>query len=122
MSRKLVFDRIATTEDTNDPVIKARFPDVGSYMDFIYLQNEGIIRVWIVESHVKGDMRRMMDEVTSQLNVYDVDFLQPEVSEEQYGMNIKEVLDGFEKHEEIVTDSRTGERLKSTYLRGEWKS
>lgn len=122
MSRKLTFNRINTTEDTEDPVIRAELEDVGSRMDFIVLPDENLIRVWYVQSKHKGDMKIMLDEVTNQLGFNNVDFLEPDTSHELFDKSIEEVLDGFERKEEIVDRTSEGDPIKSTYLTGKWNN
>lgn len=122
MSRKLTFNRINTTEDTGDPVIRAELEDVGSRMDFIVLSDENLIRVWYVQSKHKGDMKIMLDEVTNQLGFNNVDFLEPDTSHELFDKSIEEVLDGFERKEEIVDRTSEGDPIKSTYLTGKWNN
>lgn len=123
MNRKLTFDRIGTTEDTGDPVIRAEFEDTESYLDAIIVQDEELIRVWMVESNIKGDMKKMMDEITSQLDIYDVHFLEPEAFE-LLGKeaDIKQAVNGFERKEKLIDKPDKPGKIKSVYLEGRWNN
>lgn len=92
--RRLRYQQIATTEDSDDPVIRATFEDTGSVAEIIIDQGDGILRVGTVTSRRKGDMRLILDDVTTQLGIFTIRFLNPLT---EYGSTIEEHLDGFEK-------------------------
>lgn len=115
--RRLRYEQIATTEDTGDPVVKAEFGDVGSHVKFIIDQQEGILRVANVDSRNKGDMRRILDETTQQLDIYTLRFLNPLT---EYGSTIEDRLHGFEKEVEELPHPDGG-TVKIETLVGEWE-
>lgn len=102
MKRTLSFDRIATTEESEDPVIKAVFPDSGSFMVFNVDRDSHLIRITHVKSEIEGDMKKMIDEITEQIGIYHIRFMNP-VDHLTPGKRLLDVLDGFEK---IVVDMR----------------
>lgn len=109
-SRRLSFDRIATTEDTDDPVIRAELPDTGSWMTVILETEPETIRVAYVESKARGDMAWMLDEVVRQMGWNDVLFLSP------LNDQLVDRLHGFSEETEYIEER--GEEL--TYLEGVW--
>lgn len=109
-NRQLTFKRIATTEDTGDPVIQAEFTDVGSHMKVIIDTADEILRVAFVKSEAKGDMSRILDEIVRQVGWTHVMFLTP------LNDQLEAKLDGFTEGTEYI------ERMDDvlTYLEGEW--
>lgn len=77
MPRRLTFEVLATTEDTDDPVLRAEFQDTGSFMDVILPGDHDRIHVWLVESNRTGDMALMLDELVAQLDRNHIWFLTP---------------------------------------------
>ena len=114
--RRLRYEQIATTEDTGDPVIKAEFEDVGSHAEIIIDQQDKILRVANVDSRSQGDMRRILDDVTQQLGIYTLRFLNPLT---EYGSQIEDRLHGFEKDVEEFSHPDGG-TVKIETLVGEW--
>lgn len=114
MARKLQFEQISTTEDTNDPVVRAWFEDSGSHADVIVCQDDELLRVWYVLSNVKGDMKKMIDEIVKQTGITIVDFLEPEA----LSGKIKDRVNNWERLEETV-QTPDGPK-KSVYLRTNW--
>jgi len=115
--RHLTFERIARTEDTNDAVIEAKFQDSGSFIHAIIVDDESdesVIRVWLVESRRKGDMKLMLDEMCRQLETNRVDFLEPDVGD------IENHVQNAERVEEIV-DTPGGDKMKSVFLKTHWE-
>lgn len=106
MARKLSFERIGTTEDTDDPVIRATLEDTGSFLDAIIPDGGEEIRVWFVQSNHQGDMKIMLDEIVAQLDETHVLFLSPLTD------RIDERLHGFERrtHEIVLPEGTVEEQ------------
>ena len=100
-SRRLSFEKIAETEDTGEPVIEARFEDTASFLNVILDQENEVLRVAHVQSNYQGDMKRMMDEIVSQIGWNDVRFLTPLT---EFGSPLEDRLEGFEKQTEELPD------------------
>lgn len=115
MTRSLTFDRIGTTRDSDEPVLRAEFEDTGSFVEFIVHGEEPIVRVWLVESRVKGDMKLILDEVCRQLETTRVDFLEPDIG------TVEEHVTNYQKvTEEVPHPDRPG-TVKSTRLECTWQ-
>lgn len=104
MARKLSIKQIATTEDTDDPVVRVEFGAVESRLDAIlpgYPEVEAI-HVWWVESAVRGDMSTMIDELCSQLECAKVVFLSP--------LDFSDIRDRIDNYEEVTVDTPEGKQ------------
>lgn len=109
MSRELTFEQLATTEDTGELVLRAEFPDVGSMCDVILVEGDAL-HVWLVESNVKGDMKRMIDEIVRQTGRQEVVFLSPlDFS------NIRERVYDYEEVTETLPNGKKQKRLVTTW-------
>lgn len=117
MARDLTYERIATTEDTGEPVIHAELSDTGSYVNAVISGDREVIRVTHVESFHKGDMALMLDSMTRQLATQDVRFMVP--LGEAVGSDLAAKLDGFEQTTEVVQDPDGG-TMEVEVLVGEW--
>lgn len=121
MARRLTFERIATTEDTGDPVIHATFSDVGSFANIVVDQEDELLRVTHVDSEVRGDMKRILDEVVEQIGWTRVRFMLPLDDMKAEGtQKLIDRLNGFEKMIEEV-ESPDGDTMKVDSYDGEWK-
>lgn len=120
MSDDIAYGTIATTRDTNDPVMKVKKGE--STMTFIIDSQAECVNVWHVESENDGDFKAMMDDLISSLKVNWVQFISPfgdqekQVANEVYSRmgvekeagfevgedatHLSDVLDGFERVEE----------------------
>lgn len=116
-TRKLSYDRIATTEDTGDPVIHAELEDTGSFVDAI-VAGDGIIRIAHVESRRQGDMKVIVDDMVEQLETSTIWFLNP--LGEELGSNLEERLHGFEKKTVDIHSPGT-DVDEIEVLEGEWE-
>lgn len=123
------YKQIATTEDTNDPVVRVSIGE--SIMDVILDSENDAINVWMVQSREKGHMKRMLDDLVSQHDTNEVVFLHPldeqakEVANdvfEKFGLDemeqrgVKEAVEGFE---EMVIELSGRE---THVLKGEWET
>lgn len=117
MSRELTYDRIATTQDTYEPVIHAELEDTGSYINAVISDDQSLIRVTHVLSNHTGDMKILLDSITRQLETKQVRFMVPLGAE--FGSNLEAKLDGFEKTTEEVHDPDGG-TMNVPVLVGEW--
>lgn len=113
MSRHLTFERIGTTEDTDDPVVQVSFDDVGSRADLIIPSDDEEIRVWFVTSKVEGDMSRIIDEVVQQTDRTRVVFLSPLNLSGDGGIRNK-----LHNYDEVTVNTPRG---KQTQLIVDWK-
>lgn len=116
MHRELTFEKIATTEDTGEPVIHAELPDTNSYLNVVIGEDQ-IIRVTHVESFHSGDMKIMLDEVTSQLESKHVRFMVPLGKE--LGSDLEDHIYGFEKIT-VSVEAPDGGTMQVEALDGEW--
>lgn len=114
-TRKLSYDRIATTEDTGDPVIRAELEDTGSYVNVI-VAGDGIIRIANVESRYQGDMKTIVDDLVDQLETERIWFMNPLT---EFGSNLEQRLHGFEKKTVDIHSPGT-DVDKIEVLEGEW--
>lgn len=113
MTRHLSFERIATTEDSGDPVLRAEFDDTNSYLTAVICNDRETVRVTQVWSERDGDMSRMLDAICRQLDTSDVRFMVP------LGEDLDAHLHGFERTTEDHHDP-TGGTMEVEVLRGEW--
>lgn len=113
MGRQLTYDKIDETEIKGLPVIKAEFTDTKSWMTIIPEQDHDRIRILMVESRRRGDMRSMLDNLTAQLQSTTLRFMTPLNSE------LEGRLQGFTKGVE-VPDVGPYEGESVEYLEGEW--
>lgn len=106
MSRKLTYEKIATTEDTDDPVINAKLEDTGSWMNIIVDSEDEIIRVAHVVSKRKGDMSTILDDVVQQLELDHVQFVHPldDMLGREPGERLLDKLHGFEERTLDISD------------------
>lgn len=70
--RRAELTEIAETEESNDPVFEARLSS-GSYVQFLFPGN-GYIRVHHIASVEQGDMKTLLNEVTSHFGMKKVEF------------------------------------------------
>lgn len=112
-TRKLTFERIATTENSGDPVIEARLEDTGSFA-IVIVTDEEFLRVANVESNRKGDMKILIDEVTEQLDRRRIWFLNP------LGGGLEERLEGFERTTKPIDDPDAPQPVQEV-LEGVWE-
>lgn len=122
MTRRLTFDRLATTEDSADPVIHAELPDTASYANIIYCGSldPAELRVAHVASRRQGDMAVILDEVVEQTGVTLVRFLTPlDELKDDGATNLMDRLDGFTEATETVTHD--GDELEVESYVGEWR-
>lgn len=124
MSRTLRTDIIATTEDTNDPVVRVTLGE--SKADVIVDTADECLNVWTIESAQEGDMKKMMDYIVDKIGYDWVQFIAPmgdkekeladkiidevgAAEEKKYkhdpnNRNLKEALDGFQEVTEHYED------------------
>lgn len=122
MTRRLTFDRLATTEDSTDPVIHAELPDTESYANIIYCGSldPAELRVAHVASRRQGDMAVILDEVVEQTGVTLVRFLTPlDGLKDEGATKLMDRLDGFTEAVETVTHD--GDELEVESYVGEWR-
>lgn len=120
MTRKLTFDRIATTEDSNDPVVRAELTDTESFGYFIIPTDLDRIHVYLIESQVRGDMKLILDEVVEQLNTNELWFLWPlDDAKPDRVTKLEDRLHGFEEIVKEVHFPDKGEVKMNAYV-GEW--
>lgn len=112
------FRVIATTEDTDDPVLRAGVRGSLSYANIILDQENHILRVANVESNEKGHMKAILDTVVEQTGWTEVRFMVP-ISEYLIGDNLEDRLHGFEKTTERLPGP-DGEVEVETLV-GKWK-
>jgi len=113
-TRYLSFEQIATTEDTGDPVIRAEFEDTESYVNAVICNDRETIRVTHVKSFYDGDMSRILDAMTRQLDTTDVRFMIP------LGSDLRNHLHGYEKTTEKHVDPNGG-IVEVEVLVGNWE-
>lgn len=116
-ARTLSFERIATTEDTAEPVVHAEFEDTGSYVNAVICDDRSVIRVTHVKSFLDGDMSRMLDAMTRQLDTTDVRFMVPLGPE--FGSDLRDHLRDYTETRE-THDGPDGE-VEVEVLRCEWR-
>lgn len=127
MSDEIETAIIATTEDNGDPVLRVNLD--GSMADVIIDTEDECLNIWEINSKKKGDMKKMIDYLVSEIGYDWVQFIAPMEEQEkvvadniidELGLNeekkfneqknnkdIDEVLNGFEP----VTEYYQGKKV-----------
>lgn len=108
-NREVKVKAIATTEDTNDPVLRVWIGD--SKADVIVDTEDECLNVWYIESVKEGDMKRMMDYAVDLTEYNWIQFLYP-MSEEEKGILDEVVEDVHPKAEERFEDDTNNKNIR----------